>query len=41
MAKYAELEAELDQDVILIVGRDIKKIEKAYPNYLGNSSYHF
>ena len=38
MEKYAELEAELDQDVILIAGRDIKKIEKAYPNYLGDSS---
>ncbi|MCC4787410.1 RelA/SpoT domain-containing protein [Vibrio splendidus] len=38
MAKYAELEAVPDQDVILIAGRDIKKIEKAYPNYLGDSS---
>jgi ppGpp synthetase/RelA/SpoT-type nucleotidyltranferase len=38
MEKYAELEAIPNQDVILIAGRDIKKIEKAYPNYLGDSS---
>ena len=34
LAKYSELEADESQNVLLIAGANIKSIEKAYPNYI-------
>lgn len=38
LAKYAEYEKDKTLNVLLIAGSDIKSIEKAYPNYISDTS---
>lgn len=38
LKKYAELEKDEIYNVLLVAGRDLKSIEKAYPNYINDTS---
>jgi len=38
LTRYAELEKEDNVNVLLVAGSDLKSIEKAYPNYLNDTS---
>ncbi len=38
LTHYANLEKQTDNNVLLVAGSDIKSIEKAYPNYLNDTS---
>lgn len=38
LAEYAKLEAQDDVNVLFVAGSDLKSIEKAYPNYISDTS---
>lgn len=38
LERYAELEKDPDCNVLLVAGNDLKSIEKAYPNYINDTS---